>query len=505
MSYYIGCDWASTAHQFCAIDAQGQIAWQDSVPHTTDGLTALRRQLQRFGAAADVSVAIERPSGLLVDVLLEWGYRVVPIHPNALKASRPRYRMSGAKTDASDALILADLLRTDGHRFRAMQGPADETRALRALVRTRDDFVATRVGLANQLRALLESFWPGAAQIFADVDSPIALAFLERYPTPESAAHLGEKRLAAFLGRNSYTGRRSAPELLDRLRRAPTVTTGEAAAEASGDAVRAVVAVLGPLVAHIQKLTNAIAQAMQVHPDGSIIMSFPRAGCTNAAQILAELGQERLRFQSAEHLAAEAGVVPVTLESGKHRGVTFRWACNKRLRQAITMFADNFRRASPWAAQIYQRALARGCDHPHAVRILARAWLRVMWRCSQSSTPYEFGKHRAAPHLNPAEPVGTSMRAAAVNPSIDHSSRADSKVAGGLFRLVGPDGLEPTSIRAGPRWTSHHIPYSLCGELDRPGGRRPILTSVDARPLAASAFHQLLSSALPYPLRKSLG
>jgi len=96
------------------------------------------------------------------------------------------------------------------------------------------------------------------------------------------------------------------------------------------------------------------------------------------------------------------------------------------------------------------------------------------------------------------------MRAAAVNPSIDHSSRADSKVAGGLFRLVGPDGLEPTSIRAGPRWTSHHIPYSLCGELDRPGGRRPILTSVDARPLAASAFHQLLSSALPYPLRKSL-
>jgi transposase len=164
--------------------------------------------------------------------------------------------------------------------------------------------------------------------------------------------------------------------LLERLRRAPTVTTGEAAGEASGDAVRALVAVLVPLVAQIQKLTSAIAQAMQVHPDGPTIMSFPRAGCTNAAPILAELGQERLRFQSAEHLAAEAGVVPVTRESGKHRTVTFRWACNKRLRQAVTMFADNSRRASPWAQQIYQRALARGCDHPHAVRIVARAWPR---------------------------------------------------------------------------------------------------------------------------------
>jgi len=463
MSYYIGCDWASTAHQFCAIDAQGQIAWQDSVPHTTDGLTALRRQLQRFGAAADVSVAIERPSGLLVDVLLEGGYRVVPIHPNALKASRPRYRMSGAKTDASDALILADLLRTDGHRFRPMQGPADETRALRALVRTRDDLVATRVGLANQLRALLESFWPGAAQIFADVDSPIALAFLERYPTPESAAHLGEKRLAAFLGRNSYTGRRSAPELLDRLRRAPTVTTGEAAAEASGDAVRAVVGVLGPLVAHIQKLTNAIAQAMQVHPDGAIIMSFPRAGCTNAAQILAELGQERLRFQSAEHLAAEAGVVPVTLESGKHRGVTFRWACNKRLRQAITMFADNSRRASPWAAQIYQRALARGCDHPHAVRILAP--VRGCASCGGAGSPRRLTSAASiGPHCTSTLPNQLGLDTGCL-----FGDECDRRPHEGLFGPVrNPQPRTANPVRLSP-WVSS----SVSNECTRDGRAAP--------------------------------
>ena len=262
--------------------------------------------------------------------------------------------------------------------------------------------VATRIGLANQLRAVLEGFWPGAAQVFADIDSPIALAFLERYPTPEGAEHLGEKRLAAFLGRNSYCGRRPARELLERLRRAPTVIVGEANTEASGEVVRALVTVLVDLVAQIQKLTSAIAQAMRVHPDGAIVMSFPRAGCTNAAQILAELGQERLRFPSVERLAAEAGVVPVTVESGKHRGVTFRWACNKRLRRAITIFADNSRRASPWAAQIYQRAQARGCDHPHAIRILARAWLRVLWRCWQSSTPYAVSNHGSAQRLSVA-------------------------------------------------------------------------------------------------------
>ena len=288
MSYYVGCDWASTAHQICVINAHGQIVWQNVVPHTAEGCAALRRRLQRFGAPADVPVAIERPSGLIVDLLLEWGHPVVPIQPNALKASRSRYRISGAKSDASDAFILADLLRTDGHRFRAMNPVADETRALRTLVRTRDDLVATRIGLANQLRAVLEGFWPGAAQVFADIDSPIALAFLERYPTPEGAEHLGEKRLAAFLGRNSYCGRRTARELLERLRRAPTVIVGEANMEASGEAVRALVTVLVDLVAQIQKLTNAIAHAMRVHPDGAIVMSFPRAGCTNAAQILAE-------------------------------------------------------------------------------------------------------------------------------------------------------------------------------------------------------------------------
>ena len=399
MSFFVGIDWASQAHAVCVIDDTARIHWHGPVPHTAAGLTDLRERLRRFRQRGPLRVALERPSGLLVDTLLDAGVEVVPIHPNALKASRPRYSAAGGKSDAGDAFILADLLRTDGHRLRPLRAPADDTRALRALVRGRDDLVAHRVALANQLRALLERFWPGAAAIFADVDSPIALAFLTRYPTPQSAARLGDKRLAQFLRQHAYCGRRPVSELLARLRSAPPSHVGEAEAEASGEVVRTLVAVLTPLVTHLQQLAAAIDAALREHPDGPLVQSLPRSGAVNAAQILAELGDDRARFATDAQLAAEAGLAPVTHASGKHHAVVFRWACNKRLRRALTTFADNSRHSSRWAALVYQRARARGCRHQHAIRILARAWSRILWRCWQDRRPYELPRHRAAARL----------------------------------------------------------------------------------------------------------
>ena len=396
MTFFVGIDWASQTHAVCVLNAAGRLHWQGSVPHTAEGLAELLGRLRRFRARAALRVALERPSGLLVDTLVEAGFEVVPIHPNALKARRPRYSAAGGKSDPGDAFILADLLRTDGHRFRPRRAPSDDTRALRALVRGRDDLVAQRLALANQLRALLERFWPGAAAIFADVDSPIALAFLTRYPTPHSAARLGEKRLAQFLGQHAYCGRRPAAELLDRLRAAPTSQVGEAEAEASGDVVRALVAVLTPLVTHLQHLSAALAAALPQHPDGPLVQSLPRSGAVNAAQSLAELGDDRARFPTAEQFAAEGGLAPVTHASGKHHAVAFRWACNKRLRRALTTFADHSCHASRWAALVYQRARTRGCRHPHAIRILARAWARILWRCWQDRALYDVTRHRAA-------------------------------------------------------------------------------------------------------------
>ena len=402
MSFFVGLDWGGESHAVCVIDANGAPVDRFSATHDRDGLARLVARLKKRGA--EMPIAIERPSGLIVDSLVEAGFSVVPIHPNVVKACRPRYRATSPKSDPGDAYILADILRTDGHRFAPLEPQSDAIKSLRALVRGRDDLVAARVALANQLAALLDSFWPGAGAIFADIASPIALAFLDRYSTPDSAARLGEKRMAVFLTQHQYSGRRAPKDALARLRAAARGCAGKVEAEAKGELVRALARTLETLVAQIAKLSSRIEHAVAELPEGRIVMSFPRAGKICAAQIVAELGDVRERFQSENHLAAEAGVAPVTYQSGKSRGVGWRWACNKRLRAAVTCFAANSRHACPWADDIYKRARIRGCDHPHALRILARAWIRVLWRAWQDRVDYDPLQHTGARNFMAASP-----------------------------------------------------------------------------------------------------
>jgi transposase len=289
---------------------------------------------------------------------------------------------------------------------------------LRAVVRARDDLVDQRVAAHNQLQACLDAFWPGAKAVFADICSEIALAFLERYPTPASARALGEKRMAAFLTKHGYSGRRPAGELLERLRAAPEGIADGPEAEARRDAVLGYVRVIRALNTSIKSLDRSVAAHLGEHPDGEIFASLPRSGRINAAQMLAQWGDCRQAYDRPEAVAALAGVTPVTKKSGKYEAVHFRWACDKRFRRAVTTFADNSRHDSPWAADIYRRAIARGCDHPHAVRVLARAWIRVIWRCWVDRVAYDPAKHTAAARLlanseratGPA--VGTDQQAA---------------------------------------------------------------------------------------------
>lgn len=398
-SYFCGIDWASDHHDVCVLDSAAEVRARFRVSHSADGLACLARKLRQFGPPQSIRVGIERPSGLLVDFLVEESFLVCPIHPNQLKATRPRYHASPAKCDAEDAFIAADMLRTDGHRFPALRAPSDRTKALRAAVRTRDDLVRTRVQMGNQLRALLERFWPGPLNLFHDLDSAISLAFLADYPTPRSAAHLGERRMERFLQRHSYAGRRSPAQLLERLRSAAPGRAGEVEETTCGALVRSLVAVLRTLNEQIRSTEKTIADQLAAHEDGPLMQSFPWIGTVNAAQIFAEVGEDRRRFRSEEQLAAEAGVAPVTKESGKKRAVSFRYACNKRLRKALTTWADNSRHGSAWAAEVYRKAKARGCTHPHAIRILARAWLRVLWRCWQDRIAYDPAKHGAAATL----------------------------------------------------------------------------------------------------------
>ncbi len=397
--FFTGIDWAAESHAVCVMDAAGTIAAEFVIEHSADGIAMLIRRLARLGDPGEVPVAIERPDGRLVDLLLEAGHPVVPVKPNAIKTWRDGEVLSGAKSDAGDAAVIAEYLRLRARKLRIAAPYSSETRALRAVVRSRDDLVGMRVAATNQLSALLDAHWPGARAIFADVESPVSLEFLTRYPTPAAAAHLGEKRMTAFLVKHGYSGRRTAAQLLTRLRSAPAGTTDEALTEALRDAVLAAVAVLTALNASVKNLDRSIAAHLGEHPDGAIFTSLPRSGHINAAQVLAEWGDARQAYENPDSVAALAGVTPVTTQSGKYRGVHFRWACNKRFRVAITTFAGNSRHASPWAAKIYDDARASGKDHPHAVRILARAWIRVIWRCWLDGVPYDPAQHGAAAAL----------------------------------------------------------------------------------------------------------
>jgi transposase len=395
---FAGVDWASEEHAVCVNDADGRIVEGRRYRHDERGLRALCARLIELGV---VLVAIERPDGLLIERLLDAGLRVIAIHPNQVAAMRPRFSAAGGKSDSFDSFVLAELARTDSHRFRVMVPDTDATKALRALSRAREDLVGHRVALANELRAQLECFWPGAAHVFAEIDSPIALAFLRRYPSPGDAHGLGEQRMARFLARHHYCGRKPAAELLARLRAAAEGRAATLESEARRQVVLALVATLEPIVARIAELTSEIRGALHDHVDGPTFRSLfidPKSAVC-AAAMLAEIGDCRDRYPTKTTLGAKGGQAPVAIESGKSKRARFRWACDHRLRAAICTLADTSRHHNPWAADIYTRARARGCTHQHAIRILGRAWCGVIWRLWHDHDVYDPDRHTARQRL----------------------------------------------------------------------------------------------------------
>lgn len=385
-----GIDWASEAHEVC-ISEEGEALERFSVTHDERGIAGLARRLTRLGVDR---VAIERPDGILVERLLAAGLEVLAIHPNQVKAARARFAVAHGKSDRFDAYVLAELARTDSHRFRALVPDTGETKALKTLTRAREDLVGVRVELANQLRAQLQAFWPGAL-LFPALDSRISLAFLRRYPSPGDAKGLGGGRMVAFLAREGYTGRTDPAELVARMRSAPQGTAGVAEQRARRAVVLGLVSALEPIVAEIAALDAQIRERLADHPDAAIFAPLFRDRRTAIcpATLIAELGDCRGRYPTEAAMAADAGMSPVALESGKLRVATFRRACDKRLRVAVARLADSTRHWHPWAGEVYRRARARGQDHPHAIRTLGRAWIRVLWRCWQNREPYNPARH----------------------------------------------------------------------------------------------------------------
>ncbi len=384
-----GVDWATDAHAVCVVDDHGRVVVEFDVAHTGDGLAELCRRIERAGARR---VAIERPDGPVVEALLDAGLEVVVVTSRSVKALRERYGTSGNKSDRSDAYVLADCLRTDGHRWRSLEPDSPATITLRSHVRARKDLVETRVAVANQLRAHLRIVFPGAVGLFRDIDSPISLRFLERFPSATRAVWLSEKRLGAWLRANGYCGRKCPAELHGRLSAAPTGLSGDQG-DARGAITVAYVIVLKTLRAQIDELTTRLDELLDAHPDAVIFRSLPRCATVRAATLLAEIGDCRARFPDPESLACLAGVAPSTRASGRHRAVTFRFSSDKKLRDALCDFAGDSWRGNAWAEVRYRRLRADGKSHPHAERILARSWAHIIWRCWQDHTAYDPTRH----------------------------------------------------------------------------------------------------------------
>ncbi|WP_432489648.1 IS110 family RNA-guided transposase [Kineococcus sp. SYSU DK018] len=390
-----GIDWSSTHHAIALLDEHGIEVQRLDVEHNAAGL---RRLVHCLRQAKVTGVGIERGDGPLVEALLEAGLTVFVIAPNQVRNLRRRYGSAGNKDDAFDAYVLADTVRTDRARLRPLSPDSPATVTLRMTVRARKDLLAARIAMANQLRAHLEHVLPGTIGLFRDIDSAISLAFLTRFPTQDKVDWLSSRRLENWLRTQRYCNPRRADVLHAHLSTAARGCTGPEA-EARAAVTAALVAGLTCLRQQVEVLDTDIAQQLERHPDAVVFTSLPKAGVLRAARLLAEMGDARGRFPTPESLTCLAGATPSTRQSGKVKVVAFRWAVDKQLRGAVMDFAGDSHHANAWAADLYARARGKGHSHSHATRILARAWLHVIWRCWHDGVAYDPSRHRALQSL----------------------------------------------------------------------------------------------------------
>lgn len=396
---FAGIDWSWQHHALCVVDGAGQRIEEATAAHSRPGLNEITSTFTRLGAHR---VGIERGDGPVVDHLLATGFEVVVISARQVKSLRARYGTAGNKDDRFDAFVLADALRTDAGRWHPVLPDTSPTVALRMLVRARHDLVTHRIAVHNQLLADLQHNFPGAVGLFSGLDIATSLRFLRRFPTQAKADWLTETRMSHWLTANGYCGRHTPAHFIDHLHTAAAGRTNSAAAQASELIVLARVDLLTHLREQSADLETAIREALLSHPDGPIFTSLPRAGTIRAATLLAEIGDCRARFPDDTALAAAAGVAPSTRQSGHYLNVTYRRGCNSALRNALIDWAQDTPRANLWARDTYDRARARGCRHPHAARILARSWTRVLWRCWHDHTPYDPALHGQLTQLQEA-------------------------------------------------------------------------------------------------------
>jgi transposase len=391
---FAGIDWGGHEHQLCVVDGAGHKKLELRVAHDVAGLEQLLRELAKHGDR--LPVAIERAEGLLVEHLQANSHPVYPVSPRIAARARERYRVAPVKDDRFDAFVLADTLRHEHGHWRPLAVPSPLLAELKALTRDRDRLLETQQATEAQLRAILESYHPAPARLFSSMDRQIALAFIADYPTPAVASRVRTTRMAGFLRRNGYTGRVPAQVLAERMR-ANLLSGSVGTVAGKAHSAKTFASLLGVMNEALAEFDDAIASAVAEHPDAEIFATFPGVGPILTAVLLAEIGEDRSRYPSAQTLLAESGLAPVTRSSGRSRSVRFRYAANTRLREAAMWWAFNSLKTSPWAAAAFRQARdERGQRYHRALRGLAARWMRVAWRCWQDGVAYDPALHTGA-------------------------------------------------------------------------------------------------------------
>jgi len=387
---FVGIDWAEVHHDVCVVDEVGQVLATRRLPEGLEGVGRLHALVaEQAEDPATVVVGIETDRGLLVGSLVAAGYQVYAINPLASSRYRDRHTTSRAKSDAGDARVLADLVRTDRHKHRPLAGDSPLAEAVQILARAHQGLVWTRQRQVNQLRNALREFYPGALAAFEDLDAADAVAILERAPTPSRGRGLSLAKIISALrqGGRERNLEAKAAQIQVQLR-LPQLEAPPLLAEAYGHSVAATVAVIKQLNLQIAALEQELTASFEMHPDAEIYLSLPGLGVVLGARAMAEFGDDRTRFLHPKARKSYAGTAPITKASGTRKVVLARVARNRRLADACYRWAFCALTCSEGARHRYDVLRARGQTHHQALRALANRLVGILHGCLTNRQAY---------------------------------------------------------------------------------------------------------------------
>lgn len=406
MTVFMGDDWAEDHHDVHLMNADGKKLVSRRLPEGLEGIRLLHELVaDHVVDPKEMIVGIETDRGLWVTALLAAGYQVYAINPLAASRYRDRHNVGGAKSDAGDAKMLADLVRTDRHNHRQIAGDSPEAEAIRIMARGHQNLIWTRTRQSNALRNALREYYPAALEAFPTLTDRDCLAVLAKAPTPTTGAALSIGQIQAALrrgGRQRNVARR-ASEIQTALR-SGQLTASTAVAEAFAATTRAAVGIIVELNRQISQLEMTLAESFEQHPDSDIYHSLPGFGVVLGARVLGEFGDDPNRYANTKSRRNYAGTSPLTIASGKKRAVLARHVRNRRLYDALDQAAFCALIQSPGCRLFYDQHRAAGDLHHQALRALANRLVSILHGCLEHRTLYDENiawAHRNHTSVNP--------------------------------------------------------------------------------------------------------